>query len=141
FTKQTELLDNESTKNISGLYIMGADTPTVKCNKLYDNQQNNQSLGLLLFDTVDAIIRDNQIINNRIGILIESARNNQLTHNEIQGNYIGVQFIDAEENEIMNNDFIANVVQGQAENSANNSIGSNYWGDHVGLDMTGDGKS
>lgn len=141
FTKETELLENESTQNVSGLYIMGADTPTVKYNKLYNNQQSNQSLGLLLFDTVNATIHDNQIINNRIGVLIESAKNNQLTHNEMQGNYIGVQFIDAEENEITNNRFIANVVQGQAENSANNSISSNYWGDHVGLDITGDGHS
>src|SRR5699024_871032 len=141
FTKQTELLENESTQNISGLYIMGADSPTVKYNKLYNNQQNNQSLGLLLFDTVGAIVSNNQILNNRIGVLIESATNNQLKHNEIQGNYIGVQFIDAEENEINNNRFIANLVQGQAEKSANNSIDSNYWGDHVGLDITGDGKS
>lgn len=141
FTQQTELVENESSQNISGLYIMGADSPTVKYNKLYNNQQNNQSLGLLLFDTVGAIVSDNQILNNRIGVLIESAKNNQLIQNEIQGNYIGVQFIDAEENDIINNHFIANVVQGQAENSANNSIGSNYWGDHVGLDMNGDGKS
>src|SRR5699024_405618 len=139
FTKQTELLENESTQNISGLYIVGADSPTVKYNKLYNNQQNNQSLGLLLFDTVGAIVSNNQILNNRIGVLIESATNNQLKHNGIQGNYIGVQFIDAEENEINNNRFIANLVQGQAEKSANNSIDSNYWGDHVGLDITGDG--
>src|SRR5690606_17348191 len=102
------------------------------------NQRNVQSLGLLLFDVKNATITENEIAHNRIGILIEDALDNDLSFNKIQNNYIGVQFKRAENNTIVNNAFFAYVDQGQAEYSTNKDTNRNYWGDHVGLDMTGD---
>lgn len=141
FTKNTELIENESFENISGLYIMGAEGTVAKQNTLRDNQKNIQSLGLYVFDTTDATITENDIIDNRIGMFIESASDNQFNLNNVQGNYIGMQFKEAEKNDIVDNSFIANVVQGQATGSSDNITNQNYWGDHHGLDITGDQTS
>src|SRR5690625_6498852 len=96
-----------------------------------------QSICLFVFDTTDATITNNQIENNRIGLFIEDAMDNTFTFNNVQNNYIGLQFKGAENSDINNNAFVANVVQGQALESTNNSTNENYWGDHLGLDMTG----
>lgn len=141
FTKNTELSENESFENVSGLYIMGAEGTVAKQNTLRDNQENIQSLGLYVFDTTDATITENTIVNNRIGIFIESASDNRLDVNKVQENYIGMQFKGAESNEIVNNSFVSNVVQGQATESFDNHTNQNYWGDHLGLDITGDQTS
>ena len=138
FTEETALEKNESYENISGMMVMGTNGTKVQNNLIKYNQKNVQSLGLLLFDVKNATITENEIAHNRIGILIEDALDNDLSFNKIQNNYIGVQFKRAENNTIVNNAFVANVVQGQAENSSNNDTNRNYWGDHVGLDMTGD---
>lgn len=138
FTNNTILEENESYENISGMMIMGTDGTIVKHNILKYNQENVQSLGLLLFDTVNSTITENNIMNNRIGVFIEDASNNKLVLNNIQGNYIGIQFKGAENNNIYNNSFVANVVQGQAKESSHNNTNQNYWGDHFGLDITGD---
>src|SRR5699024_7619988 len=60
---------------------------------------------------------------------------------QIQGNYTGVQIKEAEDNTISYNAFVANVAQGQAKESTHNHTNENYWGDHIGLDTTGDKKS
>lgn len=137
FTRDTLLESNESYENISGMYIMGADGTIAKDNILRDNQDNVRSLGMLLFDTANAEITDNEILNNRIGIFIEDASDNKLASNHVQGNYIGVQLKGAETNDITQNAFIANVVHGQARESTSNNTSENYWGDHLGLDLTG----
>src|SRR5699024_8115926 len=77
------------------------------------------------------------IINNRIGIFVENASDNNFEFNTIHGNYIGLQFKSAENNNIVKNSFVANVVQGQAKESFDNNTSQNYWGDHLGLDVTG----
>lgn len=138
FTKNTVLEQNDSYENISGMMVMGADGTVVRDNTLTNNQENIQSLGLLVFDTINATITENNIVNNRIGIFIENASNNELAFNNVQGNYIGMQFKSAENNDIIHNSFIANVVQGQARESSKNHTNNNYWGDHFGLDITGD---
>ena len=141
FTEKTTLERNESYENISGMMVMGTKGTQVKDNILKYNQRNVQSLGLLLFDVRDATITDNEIAHNRIGILIEDAYDNEITKNMIRNNYIGVQFKRAENNTITKNSFVANVVQGQAEASSENSTNENYWGDHFGLDITGNNTS
>lgn len=141
FTKNTMLEKNNSYENISGMMVMGADGTVVKDNILTNNRENIQSLGLLVFDTTNAAVTENHIANNRIGIFIEDASDNELTFNNVKGNYIGMQFKGAENNNIANNAFVANAVQGQAKESANNHTNYNYWGDHFGLDITGDNRS
>lgn len=141
FTKNTVLEENESYENVSGMMIMGTDGTVAKDNTLLRNQKNLQSLGLLLFDVTNATITKNNISYNRIGIFIEEASDNDINYNNVQGNYIGLQFKKANNNNIHHNAFVANVVQGQAEESANNHTNRNYWRDHLGLDMTGDGTS
>lgn len=137
FTKDTVLEQNESYENISGMMVMGTKNTTVKKNSIKYNQKNVQSLGLLLFDEKNTTVRNNEIAHNRIGILIEASRDNVLDSNNVHNNYVGVQLKQAEKNKVTNNVFTANVVQGQAENSTNNETNRNYWGDHVGLDLTG----
>lgn len=141
FTKDTELFANESYENISGMMIMGTNRTKAYENIITFNQKNVQSLGLLLFDVKDASIERNEIAHNRIGIFVESASKNNITENDINNNFIGLQFKQAEENIIYKNSFSANVVQGQAEESMANETNSNYWGNHIGLDMDGDGLS
>ena len=138
FTENTSLEQNESYENISGMMVMGTDGTKVKNNIIKYNQKNVQSLGLLLFDVNDATITENEIAHNRIGIFIEDSSNNNLSSNAVQSNFIGIQFKRAKNNTITHNAFTANVVQGQAEESANNNTNRNYWGDHLGLDTTGD---
>jgi len=141
FTKKTKLHANESYENISGIYIMGAEKTVVKNNIVRNNQKNVQSLGILVFDTADAQVIENNILYNRIGILIESAEDNDINLNQIQENYIGVQFKDSKNNRINNNSFIANVVPGQMNQSSKNNMDENFWGDHLGIDITGNNKS
>lgn len=141
FTRQTRLENNLSHNNVSGMMVMGTMGTVVQHNRLTDNRENVQSLGLLLFDVQKAHVADNQILRNRVGILIEDARDNELAHNLVQGNYIGLRFLQATDNHLHHNAFVANVVQGQAEESRNNRIRHNYWGDHTGLDLTGEGFS
>ena len=138
FTENTSLEQNESYENISGMMVMGTKGTKVKNNIIKYNQKNVQSLGLYLFDVTDATITQNEIAHNRIGIFIEDSTNNNLSSNNVQGNFIGIQFKRAEGNTINDNAFTANVVQGQAEESTDNNTNQNYWGDHFGLDTTGD---
>lgn len=141
FTKNSELYDNESYYNISGMMIMGTKGTKAHHNKLLYNQKNVQSLGLLLFDVKDATIEENDIGYNRIGIVVEDAKSNTLKNNDVHHNFIGLQFKRATENQIYHNEFNANVMQGQAEESMDNKTNENYWSDHSGFDITGDGKS
>jgi len=141
FTENTVLEQNESYENVSGMMIMGTDGTVAKQNSLTHNQKNIQSLGLLLFDVKNATITKNNMMYNRIGIFIENASDNEIHVNNVQGNYIGLQFKKADNNNIYHNSFVANVTQGQAEESSNNHINNNYWGDHHGLDLTGDRTS
>lgn len=141
FTKQTTLEHNESYENVSGMMIMGTNGTVASHNTLHHNQKNVQSLGLLLFDVENATITNNEITNNRVGIFVEEASRNDIAENHVQGNYIGLQFKGATQNTIYHNAFTANVVQGQAEDSTNNHTNENFWGDHIGLDTTGDQMS
>ena len=141
FTENTLLEANEAHHNVSGMMIMGTVGTVAKHNKLYNNHLNVRSLGLYLFDVKQAHISHNHILNNRVGILIEDSQQNELTQNVVRSNYLGLQFIKARDNHIYQNAFVANVVQGQAEESHHNIVEHNYWGDHVGLDLNGDGTS
>ncbi|HLS22349.1 MAG TPA: NosD domain-containing protein [Pseudogracilibacillus sp.] len=141
FTRETQLYENESYENISGMMIMGTKGTSAYHNNLKYNQKNVQSLGLLLFDVHEAIIEKNNIAHNRVGIFVEDAHNNEIRHNNVRNNFVGLQFKRAESNSIHHNAFLANVVQGQAEESAHNNTNNNYWSDHDGLDLTGDGYS
>lgn len=138
FTKDTLLEHNESYENISGMMVMGTNETKVNENIIKYNQKNVQSLGILLFDEKDTTVTHNDIAHNRIGILLEGSKDNTIASNIVHNNFIGIQFKQAENNTITNNVFTANVVQGQAEKSTDNDTDGNYWGDHVGLDMTGD---
>lgn len=141
FTKNSELYANESYENISGMMIMGTNGTKVYENALFDNQKNVQSLGLLLFDVRHATIEDNDITHNRIGIFVENAEDNEILNNDVANNFVGLQFKEAENNFIHHNAFTANVVQGQAESSMDNITNNNFWSNHTGLDITGDGFS
>ncbi|MEJ8777359.1 right-handed parallel beta-helix repeat-containing protein [Pseudogracilibacillus sp. ICA-222130] len=140
FTKNTVLEQNIAHENISGMMIMGTEGTVAKDNTLKNNQENPQSLGLLLFDTDNASIIGNTIMDNRIGIFMENAKNSDITKNNVRRNYVGMQFKEANHNVIKDNAFVANVVQAQAKDSTN-QINDNYWGDHFGLDITGNNKS
>ena len=141
FTDRTELYENESYENISGMMIMGTTETHAYENILMFNQKNVQSLGLLLFDVYDSLVERNVIAHNRIGILVEDAYHNEIQYNDVRNNFVGLQFTRAEDNVIHHNAFDANVVQGQAEDSMNNDTNYNYWSDHNGLDVIGDGLS
>lgn len=141
FTERTELYHNESYENISGMMIMGTKETHAYENTLKFNQKNVQSLGLLLFDVYDSLVEQNVITNNRIGIFVEDSYHNEIRYNNVSNNFIGLQFTRAEDNVIHHNAFDANVVQGQAEDSMYNDTNYNYWSDHNGLDVTGDGLS
>ncbi len=141
FTEETELEQNESYQNISGMMVMGTKKTKVKNNTLMYNNEGVQALGLLLYDVEEAVVENNRIAENRIGVFIEDTSGSSLSFNDLQRNYIGLQFKNARENNVLNNSLIANVVQGQADRSADNLTNENYWGDHLGLDFTGDGLS
>lgn len=141
FTERTELYHNESYENISGMMIMGTKETHAYENTLKFNQEDVQSLGLLLYDVYDSRIEHNTIAHNRIGILVEEAYDNEISYNDVTNNFIGLQFKRAENNVITHNAFDANVSQGQAEDSMMNETNANYWSDHHGLDVTGDGMS
>ncbi|HLR41539.1 MAG TPA: right-handed parallel beta-helix repeat-containing protein [Virgibacillus sp.] len=141
FAENSKLEKNEAYDNVSGLYIMGTNGTEVTNNTLINNRKSVQSMGLFLFDSVNATVKDNNLTKNRIGMLVESATDNEIAHNHIQGNYTGVQLKKSEENTVKHNTFVANVAQGEAKESASNTTNENYWGDHRGLDITGDGLS
>lgn len=141
FTEETELESNESYQNISGMMVMGTKQTQVKNNTLMYNNEGVQALGLLLYDVEGAVVEKNRIAENRIGIFIEDTIDSSLSFNDLQRNYVGLQFKNASKNELLNNSLIANVVQGQADRSADNITNENYWGDHLGLDFSGDGFS
>ncbi len=141
FTRRTEIFANESYENISGMMIMGTKGTKAYHNILKYNQKNVQSLGLLLYDVSDAIIKENDIAHNRVGIFVEEAHENEITENNVQNNFVGLQFKNAEHNVIYHNAFLANAVQGQAEGSSDNETNRNYWSNHRGLDLSGDGFS
>ncbi len=141
FTEKTTVQHNRAAHNMNGLMVMGATNPTIQENTFIDHQQHSQSLGLLIFDTTEAIVSNNLIQRNRIGILIENAQSNFFSKNTIQANYIGIQLRNATKNTIEQNAFISNLAQGQALESHLNKTNGNYWSDHIGLDITGDQRS
>lgn len=141
FTENTNLEKNAASNNVSGIMVMGTEGTTVTKNVTTDNTMSVQSQGLLLYDVVGATVTDNIITENKIGLYIEESCGNEIKRNHINKNYIGVQFLASESNDFQENALVANVVQGQAENSSNNHTDSNYWGDHSGIDIDGDGKS
>ncbi|WP_158591780.1 right-handed parallel beta-helix repeat-containing protein [Oceanobacillus halophilus] len=141
FTEQTNLQGNISTDNASGMMIMGTKKTTADGNILKNNQKSARAQGILLFDVTEALIINNEMTENKIGIYMEQSSENEIKKNEMIRNYIGIQVKEASNNQIYHNSIMANVVQGQADQSANNDTHSNYWGNHVGLDTNGDGKS
>lgn len=141
FTNKTTLTENESYYNVSGMMVMGTNGTVVKHNELKHNLKSVQSLGLLLFDVKNAQVAHNKISHNKVGLFIENAHKNDITLNELEQNFVGVQFLKSTENSVTKNAFLANVVQGQAERSSDNDTESNFWGDHIGVDVNGDGYS
>ncbi|WP_164931561.1 right-handed parallel beta-helix repeat-containing protein [Longirhabdus pacifica] len=151
YTNDTQIINNESYRNVTGTMIMQVRNTIVKNNVLAEQNQNVHSQGILLFDAYDTTIENNTVEGNRIGIIVERAQRNLIQHNFISKNFVGVQWKDSTENTFTGNTLQANVVQAQAisDTDSNNNqsaeqsniIKNNFWDDSEKLDLQGDTQS
>lgn len=137
----TSLQNNESDRNVTGAMIMETDNTLVENNRFLKSSAHVHSQGILLFEAKHTRITGNLLQGNRVGLYVEQSSDNEITNNQISHNYVGVQLIDASRNVLHANDILSNVVQAQANASADNRIYGNYWDDHAGIDLTGNGQS
>lgn len=141
FSKNTLVQDNVGSRNVTGAMIMSDEGSVVTGNDFAKQSENATAQGILLFDVKGSSIENNRVEGNRVGLYAQGITDNRIRNNRFYRNFVGIQMMGAKSNRIEGNEFIANVVQAQATAGEGNRVGFNYWDDHEGLDLQGDGVS
>lgn len=141
FSTNTTVKGNTGSRNVTGAMIMSDSGTVVSENDFAKQSENATAQGILLFDVKGAMVENNLVEGNRLGLYAQGISGNTIRHNRFLRNFVGIQMMGAENNRLEGNEFMANVVQAQAEAGKNNRIALNYWDDHDGLDLQGDGVS
>jgi len=141
FAKDVTVRENEGIRNVTGAMIMSDKGSKVHRNNFAKQSENATAQGILLFDVAGAVIAENRVEGNRVGLFAQGISDTRIEKNLFLRNFTGLQMSQAERNDIMGNHFMANVVQAQATADASNRVESNFWDDHQGLDLKGEGYS
>ncbi len=126
--------DNTVYKNLVGLAIMYTKDTQVKSNLSF----GNQTIGIVLIQTLRTLIKDNIVIANSKGIYINNCESNKIISNLFMNSNIGLHSSGSGRNVISQNSFIRNEGQVKFAATKNQQWDNNYWSDYLGWDMTGD---
>lgn len=141
FSQNTTLRENVGYRNVTGAMIMSDRGSVTENNNFAKQSENATAQGILLFDTTGAVVSGNRIEGNRVGLFGQGVTDSRIVNNLFLGNFTGLEFYDADRNELTGNHFIANVAQAEVRIDGSNRVEANYWDDHAGLDLTGEGYS
>lgn len=141
FTQKTNVVNNVAEENIAGAMVMSTVGTTISQNYFRKQKGHVHSIGMMLYDVQEAIVKNNVMSQNLMGLYIESSKNNTVQQNQIIANYIGVEMIRSKDNTLKYNDFMNNMISARAKESVQNKVENNFWDDHKGLDVTGKGVS
>ncbi|WP_438444245.1 right-handed parallel beta-helix repeat-containing protein [Gorillibacterium sp. sgz5001074] len=141
FSTHSVIEGNTGSRNVTGAMIMSDAGSRVTGNDFAKQSENATAQGILLFDVKEATVENNRVEGNRLGLYAQGITGTTIRHNRFLRNFVGIQMMGAEGIRIEGNEFVANVVQAQAQAGKNNRIALNYWDDHAGLDLQGDGVS
>lgn len=141
FSENIVIEKNTGSRNVSGAMVMSDIGSRVADNNFAKQSANATAQGLLLFDVKNGLIENNLVEGNRVGLFAQGITGTQIRNNRFVRNFLGIQMTDAQDNRLEGNEFVANVIQAQAIADQNNRIAFNYWDDHDGLDLQGDGVS
>lgn len=141
FSRDTAITGNTGSRNVTGAMIMADEGAQVTGNDFAKQSANATAQGILLFDVKRVLVENNRVEGNRLGIYAQTLRDTTIKDNRFMRNFLGIQMTDAEGNRLTGNEFVANVIQAQAIAEPGNIIEHNFWDDHGGLDLQGDGIS
>jgi len=109
-----------------------------------NNIIKNNSVGIGIQYSTNALVTENIITRNEYGIRIYQSSSNTFAMNTISNNiFEGFHILSSSNNHIYRNNFLSNPQQAsQDETSTNywdNGVEGNYWNDYAGDDLNGDG--
>ena len=141
YTHRTEVLDNISIGNHLGFAIMNSDRAVVRGNLSLNDREH----GVMLNYTNNSDIAGNLVRGGPVKCLfIYNAHKNLIYDNRFQNCGIGIHFTaGSERNVLTDNAFIGNREQVKYVGTrfmewSHEGVG-NYWSDHPGFDLNGDG--
>lgn len=143
YTHDSEILDNVSIRNHAGYSLMFSDRLTVKRNYSFHDDKH----GFLLNYANKSSFEDNQVIQSpNKCVFIYNSNRNIFLDNWFEGCAIGVHFTGGSEHNTMSgNSFLNSENQVKYVGTrwvewSKDGVG-NYWSDHSGFDLNGDGIS
>ncbi len=146
YSGEAVIAHNRTINNVTGAMIMGSSGGEVKEN-LFSLNTSYNGCGILLYDAQKFDIHHNEIRQNGMGVYLEEAYNNSIYLNQIRYNHRAwVTKAANSGNRIYENNMSGNVdpltVQGKelGEPFADQTF-NNYWDEHHGFDLDGDGFS
>lgn len=141
FSVNTVVEGNSGSRNVTGAMVMSDKGAQVRNNDFARQSANATAQGILLFDVTGALVECNRVEGNRLGLYAQTIRSTEIRSNRFLRNFVGLQLTDARDSVLTGNEFVANVVQAQASSEGSNRFELNYWDNHNGLDLEGDGVS
>jgi len=132
------LSDNFASNNYDGIHLDHSGN-----NLLSGSTVSNNTYGIYIHDSDNNVLCGNNALQNQCGIFFYYSSSNVASGNTIANNSQQRVFLDSSNNnEIFHNNFlneIGSLRSVNSENSWDNSVEGNYWGDYAGSDANRDG--
>ncbi|HWQ47555.1 MAG TPA: NosD domain-containing protein [Methanosarcina sp.] len=134
-SEKNVLSNNWVVKNNQGISLNNSFN-----NTLVNNTVESNEAGVLLRVSQENKLAYNLILKNEYGVLVQEAGFNIFTRNNLYLNGIGVYLRDSSNNSFYENEFInfRNTAD-EGNNTWNSSSAGNFWNDHTGADVDGNG--
>lgn len=140
YTEDSEVRDNTAENLESAYVIMFSNRIRV----INNHSQHTKEHGLMLNDVNHSTIQGNRVANANKCVFLYNANFNEFDHNAFANCQIGIHSSAGSSNNAMHdNAFIGNRTQvmyvGTRESEWSHEGRGNYWSDHSGFDLNGDG--
>lgn len=134
-SEENVLSNNWVVKNNQGILLNNSLN-----NTLVNNAAGSNGVGILLQMSQGNKLAYNLILKNEYGVSGQTAGSNILTNNNLYLNGIGVDLRGSSNNSFYENEFINFLnAADEGNNIWNSSSAGNFWNDHTGADVDGNG--
>ncbi len=136
--------DNRFVRNVAGAALMYSSDITFLRN-VFAHCRGFRSYGILYQSMQDTRASSNLVLDNSRGIFLNNSSGNLIAVNDVVDNDLAIQLNgDGGDNVIAGNNFIHNLSEllldvGESMIEWSDAEGGNFWSDHKGYDLDGDG--